>query len=72
MNLREIRKEKGLTQESLARATSIKRTSIANYETGYREPNIGALRKLSKALDCTIDELIGDDPEEKQGACELA
>lgn len=60
MNLRERRLEKGLTQEQLAKACGLKRTRVANYEAGTREPNIRTLKDLSSALDCTVDELIRD------------
>ena len=61
MNLRKIRKEKGITQEQLANQIGAKRTRITNYETGYREPNLETLRNLATALEVTVDELIGDD-----------
>ncbi|MBQ9402102.1 MAG: helix-turn-helix transcriptional regulator [Clostridia bacterium] len=64
--LRERRLEKGMTQEQLARACAIKRTRLANYEKGIREPNIRMLRALSSALDCTVDELIGPEPAEAE------
>ena len=63
MILAKIRKEKGMTQEELASKVGVLNTSICNYETGIREPNIDTLKALAKALDCTVDELLAD-PEE--------
>lgn len=60
MKLREIRKARGMSQEDLARVTPCARSTIANYETGIREPRLKDAKALAKALDCTVDELIGD------------
>lgn len=39
-NLREIRKSKKISQETLAHATGISRTTIVNIEAGTQEPSI--------------------------------
>lgn len=64
MNLKEIRTEKGMTQESLAQSCGISRQRITNYEIGIREPNLETLKKLAVALECTVDELLEDDDDE--------
>ena len=38
-NIRDLRKDKGLTQKELAEATGLSYSSIASYENGLREPN---------------------------------
>lgn len=60
MNLKRIRIEKGITQEQLANQVGVLNTSICNYESGTREPNIETLKKLATALDVTVDELLED------------
>ena len=65
MNLREKRKEKGMTQTDLANAIGMSCQAVHYYENGLREPNLSALQGLAKALDCTVDELIRD-PEEQE------
>lgn len=60
MNLRKIRKRKGLTQEQLAQLSHIHRVSIARYETGKVKPNVDCLKRLAIALDVTTDELLGE------------
>lgn len=60
MNLKEIRLERGMTQKELADAVGMSSQAIHYYETGAREPDLDTLRKLSKELDCTLDELIGN------------
>lgn len=58
-NLKDIREQRGLTQEALARATNIHRVTIAKYETGEVDPKIENALKLAEALGVTVDELIG-------------
>lgn len=60
MNLKEIRKERGMTQQQLADSCGMKNTRIANYEAGIREPRLQDAQKIAVALSCTLDELIGD------------
>ena len=64
MNLKKIRTEKGITQEQLANQVGVLNTSICNYETGLREPNLDTLKKLATALDVTVDELLEDGPDD--------
>ena len=52
--LKSFRTEKKLTQEDLA-----KKTTITGYEKGNREPDVEKLKLLASALDITADELIG-------------
>lgn len=72
LNLATIRKEKGLTQEQLANKVGVKNTSICNYETGTREPNLSTAAKLASALGVTVDELLKDDPDDKSRTGEAA
>ena len=64
MKLAKIRKEKEMTQTELAEKVGVGDTAICNYEKGLREPNLGTLKKLATVLECTVDELIGDDDDE--------
>lgn len=66
MNLKEIRKERGMTQQQLAEFCGMERTRITNYETGYRTPNIHEAKTLAAALNCTLDELIGEPKTEEK------
>lgn len=59
MNLKEIRLNRGMTQEELAKVCGLEQSRISRYEAGDREPDLETLRKLAAALDCTLDELIG-------------
>lgn len=57
MAIREKRIEKGLTQDELAAALNIRRTTISMWETGNSMPRGEVLIKLAKVLGCTIDDL---------------
>lgn len=58
--LKRRRVEKGMTQEQLAAAVGVVQSSIANWESGSRKPDIMALIQLAKILDCTADDLLVD------------
>ena len=64
MNLSELRKNKGISQEELAKALGVSQGAISAYETGRWEPSIQTIKKLAFFLDCTVDELLTD-PREK-------
>lgn len=48
--IQKLRKEKGLTQEELANAIGIKRGTLAQYESGKRNPKKETLEKFAEAL----------------------
>lgn len=48
--VRELRLEKGMTQEQLAEAAGLHPTFISNVERGYRVPTIVTLLKLADGL----------------------
>lgn len=53
------RKVKSLTQEELAKKTSISLMSIRRYESGDRMPPIHALSKIADALEVPVEQLLG-------------
>lgn len=55
------RKAKGYTQEQLSRAVGIAKSTLANYETDKREPNVPTIISLAEALGVTGDVLLGLD-----------
>jgi methanogenic corrinoid protein MtbC1/DNA-binding XRE family transcriptional regulator len=59
--LKEKRKAKGYSQKALGNLLGIGQTTIANYESGAREPNHELITKISYALETSIDELLGGD-----------
>ena len=57
-----IRKSKGLSQQELSSMTGISRRMIAHYETKIVNVPPDSSVKLAKALNITIDELMGHKP----------
>ncbi|MDE5599261.1 MAG: helix-turn-helix domain-containing protein [Lachnospiraceae bacterium] len=60
-NISALRKEKGFSQENLAEKVNVTRQTISNWELSETSPNPEQLILLSKALDKSIDELVGND-----------
>lgn len=58
MDIKRIRVQAGLSQESLAQAVGVSRVSIVRYETGERKPDLDIAAKIAKALNCKVDDLI--------------
>ncbi len=60
-NLKKLRMVKTLSQSELAKKTGFDCSYISHCETGRKKPGMENLVKFSKALECTIDQLvIGD------------
>lgn len=53
------RKELGLTQKELGAKILLTEFNISKYERDYSKPDIDTLSKLSEALDCSVDYLVG-------------
>ena len=58
-NLSRIRRERGLTQESLAIKLNVVRQTISKWENGTAVPDADMLCRISDALDVSIAELLG-------------
>lgn len=56
-----LRKEKGLSQEKLAEKINVTRQTISNWELEETSPNPEQLILLSKVLNKSIDELVGNE-----------
>src|SRR4051794_5970554 len=57
-NLVSLRHTRGLTQDMLAKHTSVPRSTIANLESGEGNPSLLVLVKVAAALSVPIDELL--------------
>ena len=57
-NVRNFRKEKGLSQESLADLCNIHRTYIGSIERAERNVSIDNMEKIANALEVNIKELL--------------
>ena len=57
--LRKLRAAKGLSQEKLARMADVANNTIIKIEAGKNQnPTLDTLKKISKVLDVSIDDLI--------------
>lgn len=55
--IKEIRKNKSLSQEKLAEKTGLDRTFISSVETGRKIPSLISICKLAKGLDIKLSDL---------------
>lgn len=55
--IKELRLSKSMTQEQLALAVGVSRTTVTMWEAGESMPTSNKLPKLAQVLGCTIDEL---------------
>ena len=55
-NIQRIRHEKGLSQEDVAHAANVHQTYLSGVEGGKRNPSIGVLDRIAKALQVDISE----------------
>ena len=56
--LKELRKEKGLTQEQLAEQFNVSRRSVSRWETGKNMPDISLLVEIAEFYDTSIPEIV--------------
>ena len=56
-NIREVRLEKGFSQEELARNCGFSNTTLSAYENRRKIPNLTTIAKIAKELDVTIERL---------------
>ena len=59
--LQELRKQKGLTQEELAKSLYVSRTAISKWESGRGCPNIDSLKEIAKFFSVTVDQLLSSE-----------
>ena len=58
-NLKKLREQKGLSQDRLAKLADVANNTIIKIEQGENiNPTLETLKKVAKALDVSVDELI--------------
>ena len=63
-NIKKLRIKKGLTQKDLADKIHVTFQAVSRWENNLVEPSIDILNELTKILDCSLDELFGNDTKE--------
>lgn len=57
--IQKLRKEKGMSQDELARKADIPYTTLTKIEIGViKKPSVFAVAKIAEALEISLDELI--------------
>ena len=57
--LRQLREDRKLTQEQLAKRAKITRSHLSLLEAGHRKnPSLDVLKRLARALDCDVTALL--------------
>ena len=65
--VKELRKQKGWTQQKLAEKTELAFNTITKIEQGLAEhPNLKTLLKLADAFEITLDSLVGRKSNKKE------
>lgn len=64
--LRQAREKAGLSQEAIAKEAGLSRVVLAYFETGARQPSLGALVALARLYGVRVTDLLGDTTEEVQ------
>lgn len=59
-NIVELRKREKLTQEELAKIAGVSRGAVAQWESGFSEPRMGAIQKLADHFGISKSDIIED------------
>lgn len=68
--IKELRKEKGLTQEQLGEMIGVSFKSVSKWERGITIPDIGNINELSKILGISSDELLAGERNTEESVSE--
>jgi transcriptional regulator with XRE-family HTH domain len=61
LNIRFLRKSKGLTQDQLADKLGVNRAMIGSYEEGRAVPKLSAIQDMARYFNVSLDELVNAD-----------
>ena len=59
--LRKRRREKNISQSELGRVIGVTQSIVSSYESGVYRPTFECLLRISKALECSVDDLVKDE-----------
>lgn len=60
LHIMSMRERRGITQTQLAEATGLSQSGLSRIERGRRELTLSNMRRIAKALNCTVGELLGE------------
>lgn len=59
IKIKQLREQKGLSQERLARLADVSNNTVINIESGkQKNPTVDTISKIAKALGVSIEELL--------------
>ena len=58
IRIKELRKERGLSQTAIAEAVGVTSGAVSQWEAGLTNPTLETLVKVAQVLGCTVDELL--------------
>ena len=71
-NLRQVRKERRLTQQQLAELLDVQQRVVSRWETGVAKPHLNHIVQLAKVLEVSLDRLVfGEGLEESMPRFEI-
>jgi repressor LexA len=59
-NIKRLRTEAGWTQEQLAEKVDVTRPTVTQWETGWSQPRMGAVKRLAKAFGVSVSDIVAD------------
>jgi len=59
IRLKELRLEKGDSQEDIAKLLNMSKMAVSHWESGHSEPSIEQLKILARYFDVSVDYLVG-------------
>ena len=59
IRLKELRKERGISQVEIAKILNMSKMAVSHWEKGNSEPSIEQLKVLAQFFDVSIDYLVG-------------
>ena len=57
--IRDLRKEKGISVNQLARALKVSNACVSYWENGKREPNLQQIKRICLFFDVSADYVVG-------------
>lgn len=63
-NIKQKRKEAGLTQAALASKLGVSRTAVSSWEVNRNEPCVRDIEKMAEIFECLKTDIIGSGPVE--------
>ena len=70
-NIKRARLNAGMTQRELSQRLGVSQAAIVQFEAEKANPRIDTLKRIAEALNCSVDDLLSDNPAERITTWEL-